>query len=480
MGYSDLGCFGSEIETPNIDRLAKEGLTMTQFYNCTRCSPSRASLLTGLYPSQAGIGGINDGIHGLRRLNDRCATIPELLKASGYKSYMTGKWHVGQDSAFWPLDHGFDKYFGLISGASSYYGVSTTTRGSSTRTSQFAYMDTEYFPPDEGFYCTTAYTDSAISFLQQHDNRDPFFLYIAHQAPHWPLHAPEEIIRKYQGKYMMGWDSLRTRRLQGMIKEDIWTAHHGVSEKYTDFHDWDTLEIEQKRYWDRLMAAYAATIDVMDQNIGRLLVFLQTNKMDKNTLIIFLSDNGACYDDETIIEYFKPNIPAGGPESYNGYGMGWANTSNVPFRLFKAWGHEGGISTPFIARYPEMISPGGRSDQVAHIMDILSTLLELSNAGYTYHGRTLTPLPSTSLVPIFTGDTSRLLHHSIGWEHIGNRAYRKGKWKIVSENKDRIWHLYNIEEDRIERCDSATYYPELLESMIDDYEHWCDQVGAIK
>jgi arylsulfatase A-like enzyme len=399
MGFSDLGCYGSEILTPNLDRLAAGGLRFTQFYNAARCCPSRASLLTGLYPHQAGIGFmVEDGGHPgyLGHLNDRCVTIAEVLRDAGYRTLMAGKWHVGPNRAHWPRDRGFDHYFGLIDGSSSYFAVQAGKR--------LVLEDDIYTPPDDGsFYMTDAFTDRAIEFIDAAGREDkPFFLYLAYTAPHWPLHAPADVISKYVGKYMGGWDVLSDARYRRMIEQGIINPDWPAPPRDPEVPDWRTLTHEQRRQFDLKMAIYAAQIDRMDENIGRVLDVLKEQGHEENPLIFFLADNGGCAEE---LDRGKPGAIPGTPESYTSYGRPWAHASNTPFRRFKKWTHEGGIATPLIVSWRAQISKPRVVDDPGHIIDLMATCVEVAGATYPTqrNGKSILPMEGRSLLPIILG-----------------------------------------------------------------------------
>ena len=379
MGFSDIGCYGGEIETPNLDRLAANGLRYSQFYNTARCSPSRASLLTGLHPHQTGVGILtyNNGPEGYAgNLNKSCVTVAEVLKAKNYKTYLSGKWHVSsnltQPTDSWPLQRGFDYFFGTIIGAGSFYHPNTLTRGNDNIEHEAE--------NDPSFFYTDAISDQAAAYVRQHsrDNPDaPFFQYVAYTAPHWPLHAHDEDIAKYKGRFDAGWDTLRERRLQKLIEDGIIHPNWKLTDRDPTQPPW--TEAEHREWTLRCMEVYAAQIDRMDQGIGRILAALEETGQLDNTLIIFLSDNGACAEDipdgvtarelvdQLMIAKAKtragkpvrlgndPTLMPGGEDTYQSYGTAWANLSNSPFRLYKHWIHEGGIATPFIVHWPRGI-----------------------------------------------------------------------------------------------------------------------------
>jgi len=488
MGYSDIGCFGSEIKTPNLDRLASQGVRFTQFYNASRSCPTRASLLTGLYQHQAGVGdmvGAREYPSYQGYLNEECVTLAEALKYNGYSTYMSGKWHVGGRPEVHPLKRGFDRYFGLIDGAGSYYKpIAYRPNMSPVR---WMLDDEDFFPPDTGFYFTDAVADYALSFLEQETGKEePFFLYMAFTAPHWPLHALPGDIAKYRGKYMEGWDHLRNERYQRMLDLGIIDSSTMLSPRDEASPDWNSLTEEEKTMWDLRMAVYAAMVDRLDQNIGKVIDRLESmNKLDK-TLIIFFADNGGCHENtRNQKKYLECKGEIGSPDSFDAYEIPWANVSNTPFRMFKHWVHEGGISTPFIAYFPEKISGGELCRQPGHITDIMPTLIDIAGGTYPteYNGKAIKPMEGISLLPAFFGkDLKR--ENPIFWEHEGNRAIRSGDWKLVSAydnsaKKFKAWELYDLGSDRSELNDLSSKYPEITSQMTGQYNKWAGRVGVI-
>ena len=483
MGYSDLGCFGSEIDTPNINELAAQGLRFTQFYNASRCCPTRASLLTGLYPHQAGVGDMVHSKYGLESyqgyLNDKSVTIAEVLKDAGYTTLMSGKWHVGEDRPHWPTDRGFDHYFGLISGAANYWDINKSKKQGVVR--QMALDGQPWTPPAKGFYMTDAITDHAVQFLNDYTEKEtPFFMYVAYTAPHWPLHAPEEDIQKYLGKYMNGWDELRAQRYQRMIDLGIIDPAWKLSPRDPEVSAWE--EVEDKALMDRKMAVYAAQIDHMDRGVGKILQTLEELGKADNTLIMFLADNGACHEGGPLgFDNRKNGVPIGGVDSYASYGRSWSNASNTPFRMHKHWEHEGGISTPLIVRWPGVVGQeGGLTDKVGHIVDIMATCCDAAGAEYPVERNsvTVTPKQGISLAPVFRGEKWDG-HDFLFWEHEGNKAVRWGDWKLVSRDRGK-WELYNMKQDRTELHDLIAEKPDIAERMIAEWERWADQVGVKK
>ena len=374
MGFSDLGCMGSEIETPHLDALCAQGMRLNSFYNSARCCPARAALLTGLFPHQAGMGHMTPRNYGrpgyIGHLNERCVTIPEVLRGAGYGTYMAGKWHVGDDRPYWPVDRGFDRYFGTVAGGGNYFHPEPEKKLA---------LDDKLVEPRPDFYMTEDYTNYALQFLEEHRDKrggDPYFLYMAHYAPHFPLHARPADIEKYRGRYLKGWDKLREERYARQVELGLIDAKWPLSPRDPRSKAWD--EVENKERWAQRMTVYAAQLDCMDRNVGRLLDSIREAGEEENTLVMFLSDNGASAE---AVDKF-PEAQLGTQESYTAYGLPWANVSNTPFRRHKSWVHEGGISTPLLARWPGHIEAGSRSAQVGHITDIMATCLEVAGASY--------------------------------------------------------------------------------------------------
>ena len=502
MGYSDIGCYGGEIETPNLDRLAANGLRFSQFYNTARCSPSRASMLTGLHPHQTGVGILtyDSGPEGYAgNLNHRCVTIPQALKRNGYRTYMSGKWHVASSltkpTDTWPMQRGFDEFYGTIIGAGSFYDPNTLTRGND---------NAEHEAREPGFFYTDAISDQAVAFLDKHEREHPgtpFFEYVAYTAPHWPLHAHEEDIAKYKGRFDKGWDRLREERLDKLVEWGILHAQWKLSPRDPTQPPW--TEAEHKAWLLRCMEVYAAQVDRMDQGIGRILGALERHGRLHDTVVIFLADNGACAEDipedVTIDELVNklmiarshtrggervhfgndPNRMPGPENTYQSYGTAWANLSNTPFRLYKHWIHEGGISTPLIVHWPAGIrEKGGLRHAPGYLPDIMATILDITGSEYptTLEGNDIDPLEGTSLFPVFQQDG--LDRPPMFWEHEGNAAVRIGKWKLV-RNYPGPWELYDMESDRTELNDIAAQHPERVEAMALQYEAWAARCGVI-
>ncbi|MEM6377308.1 MAG: arylsulfatase, partial [Bacteroidota bacterium] len=411
MGYSDIGAYGGEVKTPNLDQLAANGVRFTQFYNMARCCPTRASLMTGLYPHQAGIGHMTNtpknfeqhdlGIPQYRGfLNRNSVTIAEVLKDAGYSTLMTGKWHLGiRDQDKWPLQRGFDKFYGIVPGASNFFKP-VTPRG-------ITYMNDPVEINDPDYYTTDTFTDYAMQFIdevQEEASNKPFFLYLAYTAPHWPIQAPDTIVERYIGDYAEGWSALRTQRFEKMKKMGLVSNTWSLPPQ--DARDWESLSDEKKEEMDLRRAIYSAMIDRMDQNIGRLVSHLEALDIKDNTLILFLNDNGACAEFKELGSGPKKQLRT--KEGYVlSYGKAWANASNTPYREYKHWVHEGGIATPFIAHWPNGI-PADRNGLIVQehgfVPDVMASILQVSGALYPkeYKGNVITPLVGKSFLPALT------------------------------------------------------------------------------
>ena len=505
LGFSDIGCYGSEIHTPNLDRLAHEGVRFSQAYNTARCCPSRAALLTGLYPHQAGIGHMagNLGTPAYQGyLRDDCVTIAEMMRDAGYRTWMTGKWHVGgnqapNDPATWhpgtpdqpsPLDRGFDRFFGTLGGAGSYYRPPIL-------------MDQTKFvtPQETKFYYTNAIGEHACAMIREAvEAKQPFFGYVAFTAPHWPLHALPEDIERYRTRYRDGWDVLRAERHEALKHAGLLPVTSALSPRDENVPAWTTLTPPQQEWESLRMATYAAMIDRMDQNIGRILDCLEKTGQRENTLVIFASDNGGSEellrdDGSNIARYNLPTsqgtrprlgnisgLTPGPEDTFMSYGRGWANVSDSPFRQFKKWVHEGGIATPLIVNFPGYAATRGQivSDP-CHFIDLVPTILEFAAVRHPemFHGRAMTPLAGRSLLPAVTGRTA-LEPRPYFWEHSGNRAVRVGDLKLVADNAG-PWELYNLADDRTELHDLAASHPKEVAALAKRYEAWAQAVGVL-
>ncbi|NRA49887.1 MAG: arylsulfatase, partial [Phaeodactylibacter sp.] len=448
MGYTDLGFFGSRIKTPHLDRLAGNGLVFSQFYNTSRCCPSRAALLTGLYQHQAGVGEMTKDFQlpAYRgRLNDQCATLAELLQPAGYQTMMSGKWHLGNAREFWPTERGFEQFYGIPEGGGVYYYPFNKDRQ--------VVLNDSILQPDSTYYTTYAFNDYAETFIDQATEQEaPFFLYLAHIAPHFPLQAPEAVYNKYIGQFKLGLEEHRNRRLQAMKDKGIIDPDMTLSQPDAQIPDWSALSETQKDSLDLKMAIYAAQLEILDDGVGRLLQLLEEKDELDNTLILFLSDNGGSYEESGQWDKYDHLTGAvGDRNSYESLGRAWANVSNTPFRMYKHWVHEGGISSPLLVHYPDLVKQARIDTNVLHIMDIVPTCLELAGATYpdTLDGHALLPLEGQSFASLLKGE-SWTGHDMLFWEHRGNRAARKGPWKIVSSYPEDQWRLYHIPSDRVE------------------------------
>lgn len=479
MGYSDLGCFGGEIATPNLDALAEGGLRYTQFTNCARCCPTRASLLTGLYPHQVGIGHMTSesanqsqdkGVRGYRGiLSPASATLAEVLGAAGYRTAMSGKWHVGTFEEAWPTARGFDAFSGMIRGASNFFRPSPD---------KLLMENGVPIEPPADFYATDSFTDWALGFVDAAEEEDerPFFLYLGYTAPHWPLHAHPEDIAKYRGRYVEGWDTLRAERFQRMVAMGLVDEGWGLSPR--DASSWESLDDAQRDELDLRMAIYAAQVDRMDQNIGRLVEKLDSLGELENTLILFMNDNGGCAEGGEF-----GGGPAAQLETREGYwlsyGRAWANASNTPFRRYKHWIHEGGIATPMIAHWPRGIEARGELRTMpGHVIDVMPTFVEVADATYPVEraGHSVPPMEGRSLVGSFEGKAGS--ERSLFWEHEGNVGVRRGPWKLVAPQGG-DWELYDLRTDRSELRSLATEDPERARALEGEFLAWAQRVGVL-
>ncbi|MEI6275101.1 MAG: arylsulfatase [Prolixibacteraceae bacterium] len=519
MGYSDIGCFGSEIKTPNLDRLAKNGIKFTQFYNTARCSPSRASLLTGLYPHEANMGNLASENYPEPGYGDdlskNSVTLAQILKKEGYATYMTGKWHIAKDIApngnkqNWPLQRGFDRYFGTLNGSGNYYDPGTLISNNT------------FVPPGKNFYYTDAISDTTVKFIRQHPKNQPFFFYVAYTAAHWPLHAPEKEVAKYKGKYDIGWDSLRVLRFNKLKQLGIISSNCVLSKRSVEVPAWKD---EPMKAWQvRRMEVYAAMIDIMDQGIGRIITALEEKGELENTAIFFMQDNGGCAEpqgsdlpeipptaEELVLKptsYDSINLSkkplytrdgrfvrsgrgvmAGNADAWMAYGPEWANVSNTPYRMYKQYVHQGGIASPLIIHWPQGNPAKGMiSGQLSHLIDIVPTCLEITGAKYpaVFDNNAIQPLEGISLVPAFKNKTTS--REFIFWEHSANRALRMGDWKLVARVKNQkkftpedenAWELYDLNKDPSETNDLALIYPDRLKEMAEKWEKEAIRIKA--
>lgn len=506
MGYSDIGCYGGEIETPTLDRLAAGGLRFSQFYNAPRCCPSRASLLTGLYSHQAHMGMMTTdyGRYPFPSyegdLSKSSVTIAEALKAAGYSTQMSGKWHLTpvvetvngnapKDKSNWPLQRGFDRFYGIIAGAANFYDPATLTRGNEP-----------IREPAPDFYLTDGIADNAVAMLREADREGkPFFLYAAFNAPHWPLQAPEAAIAKYRERYAAGWDALREKRHAKQLAMKLLAPRWTMTPRDPRVPAWQRASYKQ---WEiERMAVYAAQVDILDQGIGRIVAQVERMGQLDNTLILFMADNGGNYEEmgriapganrpiyipertkagEPVVPGNDPAIMPGPATTFQSYGGPWGNLSNTPFRMYKHFAHEGGICTPLVAHWPRGIRAHGViTHQLGHEIDVMATCLDVSGAAYPARaksGEAPPPLEGRSLRPVFAGgpiaDRGMLF-----WEHEGNCAVRDGKWKLVSAFPN-TWELYDMDADRTELHNLADTQPEQVFRLAAAYRVWAKRVGA--
>jgi len=493
VGWSDLGCYGSEIPTPNLDALAASGLRFTQFYNCARCSPTRASLLTGLYPHQAGMGFLDSRVEPnsrgiLGKLLPRCVTIAEVLGDAGYFTAMTGKWHMGQQHGTPPWVRGFQRSLNSRYGE-VYFPKELTRPGSENLylNGQEIPKDSEVFGKD--WYSTDLFTEWGLKFIDEaRAEKKPFFLYIAQGAAHFPLRAPREIIDKYLPTYRAGWDKLRQERYRRQIEMGLVDAGWPLAPRPADVPSWESRPADRQDRFVQMMATYAAMIDRIDHAMGTLVTGLKERGVYENTLILFLHDNGG------NAEGGPPGItdgegPIGGPQSRVFLGMNWATLNNTPFARYKHFTHEGGIATPLIAHWPAGIkgvagagagagerANGGRMFQEpGHLVDLMATCVDLAVATYPreYKGNAILPMEGVSLKPAFSGQQLGR-KQPIFWEHEGNKAVREGKWKLVQRHKQ-PWQLFDMEADRTEQRDLIKEQPELARKMESQWNAWAER-----
>ncbi len=490
MGFSDIGCFGSEIETPRLDRLAADGLRFTHFYNTGRCCPSRASILTGLYSHQADIGHMagDIGVPGYRdRLSFNAVTLAEVLGASGYHTIMTGKWHLGWRDEGSPTARGFQHFYGTRGFIDSYFTIVPHTEIYLGEKVVLPVTETpvNHLKPDEEWYTTDVFTDYALHFIEEVRKQDdhPFFLYLAYNAPHFPLHAKPEDVEKYRGRYRDGWAKFREARSRRLVELGI--LGKGWELSPPDVPAWESLTEQQREDMDFKMALFAAIIDRLDRNIGRVVDHLKKIGELDNTLLVFVSDNGGTKEtglfgikgeQHTVDNYNQWGRKGGWSSSY---GQGWANLSNAPFRRYKRENHEGGVSAPCIVHWPEGIeAKGALRHQVAHLIDLMPTFVEVAGAEYPdkCNGHEIQPMAGRSLVPSFGEDAPE--PRTLFWEHEGNRAVRDGDWKLVGSRKG-PWELYHMRRDRTELRDLSSARPEKFSALEAKWDAWAEKVGVL-
>lgn len=497
MGYSDIGCFGGEINTPNIDRLAGNGVRFTQFYNAARCCPTRASLMTGLYPHECGIGhmtGRNNGPGYQGYLNDACVTIPEVLNEAGYSTAMTGKWHAGTLRKSWPENRGFQHFYGIHNWVDSYFKVledcEIFENGSVVipETTDPGTYDTG---AGREWYTTDVFTNKAIEQISEAlDRGKPFFQYVAYNAPHWPLEAHDHIIQKYLDMYEGGYETLRQSKYRAMREMGLVSSAWKLPEPVTP--GWDTLTDLEKRDTRFRRAIYAAQIEILDQNIGRIVDHLERRNVLDNTLILFLSDNGCSAEPETNWLGYRWGVNT--RDNYQKWrknsgrqgasqGMAWALTSNAPYQKYKKFTHEGGISTPLVVHWPDGIrNAGSMNASPGHIVDIMATCLDVAGAVYPEerNGVQIRKLRGRSLTKSLGGERGPE-QRQLFWEHEGHAAIRRGAWKLVSTDYsiEDNWELYDMDNDRTEVHDLASQHPQIRAELLELWMETASETGVL-
>ncbi|MFY0653295.1 MAG: arylsulfatase [Cyclobacteriaceae bacterium] len=473
MGWSDLGCFGSEVNTPNLDNMAEQGMRFTQVYNTSKCFPSRACLLTGLYSQQTGYN------NGYKKPFERAITLGEMFKSAGYTTMWSGKHHSTEN----PVTRGFDHYSGLFEGASNHFNPGAQRDGegkpAQKRPDRPWCIEGEVFQPytpdSKDFYTTDTFTDYALGWLDQHrEEEKPFFLYLAYTAPHDPLMAWPQDIAKYRGKYKEGYENIRQARFakqkaMGLISED-----YPLSESM--HKKWEELTEKEKAREDTVMAVYGAMIDRLDQNVGRLQSKLKELEVADNTLIIFVSDNGASAENVKL----QGTGPIGSLTRWTSLRGDWANVSNTPLRYFKNYSHEGGIKTPMIAYWPEGIKNRNTiSDTPLHFIDFMSTFADVSGAEYPkqFREQEIIPMQGVSFLPLLQGEKVER-NKPLFWEWKNGRAVRDGDWKLVSLKGN--WELYSLKEDPVEQIDLSAKYPEKVSELTEKFNAWAIEVGNVE
>jgi len=506
MGYSDVGAFGGEIATPNIDQLAKNGLRFTDFHTASTCSPTRSMLMSGTDNHIAGIANMSELLTPDQRgkpgyegyINDRVVTVAELLRDAGYRTIISGKWHLGVEPAQDPARRGFEQSFALLQAGHNHFGKPNLPPPEMGGVSYTENGKRVELP--KNFYSSDFFTDKLLEFLHSNeqaagkDKKQPFFAYLPFSAPHWPLQAPAEIIAKYKGRYDGGWDVLRRERLERQRRLGVLPANAEMSAPST-MADWNKLSPEEKQRQSRAMEIYAAMVDRMDWNIGRVLDHLRATGQLDNTVIVFFSDNGAeggnaSHELRMILgRGLKPDPleKMGSVDSLVSYGPNWAQAGTAPRRLYKAVTSEGGLVTPAIIRYPGFARQGGTVD--AHfvtVMDLVPTFLELAGVQHpdTYQGRAVAPLRGKSLVPFLNKGAERVHDDSeaTGWELFGQRALRRGSWKVTwisQPNGSGHWELYDLGKDPGERHDLTAQHPDIARDLIDRWDAYAREMGII-
>lgn len=497
LGFTDLGCYGSDIDTPHLDRLASEGIRFRQFYNASISAPTRASVITGQYHHRAGIGyfeNCNLGLPGYQGfLNRESLTFAEVLRQAGYSTLHSGKWDVGMDREQWPNQRGFDHSFNFRGGASAYYDVNSEDFGlnGSKKPLEF-FKDNEPYLLGKGNYLTDVITDNAIEFIENQDKEfrgsKPFFLFLAFNAPHAPLQAPQDVIAKYHGKLSMGFDSLRQRRYESAQRIGVFPKNNSMTHRDDSLVRWNQLTYDQQQYWQREREVFTAMVDRLDQSIGRLLATLRLLGKDQNTLIVFCSDNGP----QGFLQYTgygpqvystRPEGPVGSPYSNETPNSNWSQAGAAPLRNYKRSVYEGGISTPFIAWLPGRVRAGQIVDGIGHIIDLAPTFYELAGAKYptTYNGVTVNKLSGHSLLPVFEGKIDHVERNEpLFFEREGHRAVREGKWKYIRDTYTHVDELYDIEHDRGENINLASKYPNIVKTLKSKWHEWAQQNEVVE
>ena len=477
MGWSDLSCYGSEIPTPNLDSLSREGLKFTQFYNTGRCCPSRASLLTGLYPHQAGVGHMNEdqklpGYTG--HLNDQCVTLAEVLGSAGYFTAMTGKWHVGQTFGVTPHNRGFER--NLTAPAGGFYYADSPRADLYLNGGKISSQDPRLA---KDWYSTDLWTDYGIKFIDEAlATNQPFFLYLAYNAPHFPLQAPAADIARFRGKYKIGWDQLRTNRYERQQQMGLLDSGWALSPRPAGVAAWSSLTPAEQDRFDQIMSIYAACVAHLDQEVGVLVAALRERHALDNTLILFLSDNGG--NAESGPNGRLEGAVPGSAQSTVFCGQSWATLENTPFRRYKHFNHEGGIATPLIVHWPAGIKAQGElRPQPGHVVDIMATLVDVGGAKYpeTFQGHAIHPMEGHSLVPAFANQTAA--REAIFWEHEGNAAVREGDWKLVRQGSRGPWELYDLKTDRTELHDLAATHPKQAAELQAKWDAWAKRAQVL-
>lgn len=513
LGYSDLSVYGGEIDTPNLDDLARGGARFTQFYAAAMCSPTRAMLLTGVDHHRAGLGNLAERLADNQRgqpgyeghLNQRVATIAEILAAEGYRTYLSGKWHLGSGEAG-ASQRGFDRAFALLESGAGHFANMLPLLGPGKAEYSEDGVPVEALPAD--FYSSRSYVDKLIGYLDEGaESNSPFFAYLSFTAPHFPLQAPRSSIEKYRGRYDAGYESILEERLNRMRAAGLIPAGTEPFPMLSSESPWEALDENERRRQARLMEIYAAMISDMDAEVGRFLAYLESRQLLDSTIIVFLSDNGA---EGHYLEWgLDPLVPwaeaccdddleaMGSPDSYLMLGPAWARVAAAPFRMFKGFVSDGGVRVPAFVHYPGRIPAGRIVTEPASVIDLVPTLLELAglpHPGPQFQGRDILPVQGVSLAGLVDGRTEsvRGAEAALGWEIFGKRGLRQGRWKILWETADArwwdsdalgirrgAWQLYDLESDPAETIDRAADHPERLQAMIRLWEAYAQENGVV-